>query len=54
MEVKELQEFMAREIERLKAMKELGCSHKSLEAELSIITSRIEVAIRSEVDFYGR
>lgn len=53
MEVKELQKFMAREIERLKTMKNIGCSTKALETELEVITKRIEAEIRGEVDFYG-
>lgn len=53
MEVKELQKFMAREIERLKDMQKLGCSVKALETELEVITKRIEAEIRGEVDFYG-
>lgn len=53
MEVNWLQEFMAQEIQRLKDMQKLGCSIKALETELEVITKRIEVEIRIEVDFYG-
>jgi len=53
MESTEIKDLIDREMHKLKRMQQLGCSVKALETELEVITSRIEVAIRSEVDFYG-